>query len=190
MPIALKRTLFVVLCSLVLLVCANAAAAQTGPQAKAIKVYLPLLSNSVQSAEERDMAAAVLRLINAERAKAGCGPLVDEPRLVAAAQRHSADMASNNFFDHKGSSGSDVVKRVETVGYSWSRVGENIAAGFSTPEAVVKAWLESDGHRQNIFNCAYTQTGIGYVFQTDDAPLADASWPFYRYWTQVFAAPR
>lgn len=136
------------------------------------------------------MANQVLALINAERARAGCGPLSSDPKLVAAAQAHSRDMATNNFFAHSGSGGSDMADRAETAGYSWRALAENIAAGYDTPEEVVKGWMQSDGHRRNILNCSYVHTGIGYVYQSDDAPLAGENWPYYRYWTQVFGTPR
>lgn len=171
---------------------AGTAGAQSEPQATSTTtIYLPLLRgrSSVQTDEQRAMASQVLALINAERALVGCGPLSIDEKLTAAAQGHSADMAANNFFDHTGSGGSDVSDRASSAGYSWGMVGENIAAGYSSPADVFAGWKTSAAHLQNIHNCAYTQTGIGYVYQQDDAPLAGHSWPFYRYWTQVFATP-
>jgi uncharacterized protein YkwD len=113
-----------------------------------------------------------------------------DEQLIAAAYGHSKDMALNNFFSHTGSAGTSVRQRASAAGYGSSFVGENIAAGYSTPEEVMSGWMTSDGHRKNILNCAYVHIGIGYVYQTDDAPLAGASWPYFRYWTQVFGAPR
>jgi uncharacterized protein YkwD len=166
--------------------------AQTAPLAGPTKVYLPVLASppGLQTAEQRATAARVLALINEQRAAAGCGPLVNDDRLVAAAQKHSRDMADNNFFDHRGSAGSLVGERVVAAGYSFWKVGENIAAGQNTPEAVVNAWMNSPGHRENILDCAYRHTGIGFVYDANDAPLSGVSWPYYRYWTQVFGNPR
>ena len=56
--------------------------------------------------------------------------------------------------------------------------GENIAKGYSTPERVVDAWMNSPGHRANILNPSYTMIGVGYVY---DPYTTDAN-----YWTQVF----
>jgi uncharacterized protein YkwD len=192
----MRRTTFlrptIVFICIALFCLAGSASAQSDPQASASRLYLPILrgGSAIQSAEEQGMANRVLELINAERTKAGCKPLSSDGKLTLAAQNHSRDMATNDFFDHSGSSGSSVADRISAAGYSWRTVGENIAAGYSSPEAVVAGWMESAGHRRNILNCAYVHTGIGYLYQSDDAPLAGASWPYYRYWTQVFAAPR
>ncbi len=119
----------------------------------------------------------VVRLTNAERAKGGCGPLKHDARLHAAALGHSKDMSANNYFDHDSLDGRDVADRVNAAGFSWTAVGENIAMGYPTAAAVVKGWMNSPGHRQNIMNCSYTHIGVGY---------AKSGGP---YWTQDFAKP-
>jgi uncharacterized protein YkwD len=123
--------------------------------------------------------AEVLRLVNAERANAGCGALTADSRLAAAAQAHSADMAANDYFSHTGRNGSDVADRVEAAGYRWSAVGENIAKGQPTPAAVMQAWMNSSGHRANILNCRFRNIGIGLAY--------DGRSPV---WTQDFGTPR
>jgi uncharacterized protein YkwD len=156
------------------------------------KIYLPLITApaGVQTAEQQSTAAQILSLINAERAEANCPALVSDPKLTAAAQGHTEDMAANNFFDHRGSAGTTVSDRVTAAGYTWRRVGENIAAGYGAPAAVVAGWMASPGHRANILNCAYAHTGIGYVYDPDDGPLTDGDGPYHRYFTQVFGSPR
>jgi len=121
----------------------------------------------------------VLRLVNVERAKAGCGALTVDSRLAAAAGAHSADMAANKYFSHTGRNGSDVADRVEAAGYTWSSVGENIAKGQPTPAAVMQAWMNSSGHRANILNCRFRNIGIGLAY--------DGRSPV---WTQDFGTPR
>ena len=121
----------------------------------------------------------VLRLVNAERAKAGCGALTVDSRLAAAASAHSADMAANEYFSHTGRNGSDVADRVEAAGYNWSSVGENIAKGQPTPAAVMQAWMTSSGHRANILNCRFRNIGIGLA-NDGRSPV----------WTQDFGTPR
>jgi uncharacterized protein YkwD len=191
----LSLILAAAVCFLALALLTGTSAAQTpAPAAPAAPttIYLPLLAgrSGLLSAEEQAMATEVLALVNAERAKLGCGPLSLSEQLTAAAYSHSKDMAQNNFFSHTGSAGTTVSQRALAAGYASSYIGENIAAGYTSPEEVMSGWMESDGHRKNILNCAYVHIGIGYVHQTDDAPLAGASWPYYRYWTQVFGAPR
>lgn len=131
----------------------------------------------------------VLALVNKERARAGCDPLVADPRLVAAAQGHSDAMARLNFMDHVGADGSDPGQRAEAQGFRWSTVGENIAAGQPTASDAVRGWLKSRGHRANIRNCAFTHTGIAVTFQADDKAINGNSAPFRTYWTQLFARP-
>jgi uncharacterized protein YkwD len=181
-----------VACCLALTILTGTSFAQSGTPAAPTKIYLPMIvgQSGLQSAEEQAMAAQVLVAVNAERAKAGCAPVSLDQDLIAAAQEHSKDMATNNFFSHTGSAGTTVSQRASAAGYSSTFVGENIAAGYDTPEEVMRGWMESPGHRENILNCAYRHIGIGYVYQTDDVPLAGANWPYYRYWTQVFGAPR
>ncbi|WP_207946583.1 sigma-70 family RNA polymerase sigma factor [Actinomadura sp. 7K507] len=121
----------------------------------------------------------VVRLVNAERARAGCRPLRVSPALHRAAQRHSADMAARRALDHRGSGGSGPGDRITAAGFRWSGWAENIAQGQTAPPAVVDGWMNSSGHRANILNCRFTMVGIGVV--------RGAGGPW---WTQVFATPR
>ncbi|MDG4792558.1 CAP domain-containing protein [Micromonospora sp. WMMD1082] len=123
-------------------------------------------------------AAQVVELVNAERAKAGCGALSIDEKLMTAAQRHSQDQADSQNMSHSGSDGSDPGERLDRVGYAWRTYGENVAWNQRTPAAVMDAWMNSSGHRANILNCAFTEIGVG---------VASSNGP---YWTQVFAAPR
>ncbi|WP_371502356.1 CAP domain-containing protein [Kitasatospora sp. NBC_00374] len=121
----------------------------------------------------------VAELVNAERAKAGCGPLRLDVKLNAAAQHHSDDMVARHFFDHADPDGRHADSRIEATGYRWSSWGENIAYGQADPAAVMDAWMHSPGHRANILNCDFKDIGIGVNFG------AKGPW-----WTQVFASPR
>jgi uncharacterized protein YkwD len=120
----------------------------------------------------------VVALVNLERAKVGCAALTADPRLVDAARAHSADMANRNYFAHDTPEGVGVGTRVTEAGYRWSAVGENIAKGQPDAAAVMKAWMNSPGHKANILNCRYRQIGVGPAFQ-GRSPL----------WTQDFATP-
>jgi uncharacterized protein YkwD len=117
----------------------------------------------------------VLALANTERARAGCGPLRLDAALREAAQAHSQDMADNDYFSHTGSDGSSPWDRAAEAGYS-DPSGENIAAGYQTPEDVMAAWMASAGHRANILNCDSREMGLGYVANSSRGPL----------WTQLF----
>jgi uncharacterized protein YkwD len=119
----------------------------------------------------------VVRLVNAERAaaNASCEPLTVDDRLTAAAQGHSDDMAAHDYFSHTSLNGATAQDRAEAAGFT-GLVGENIAAGQTTADDVMAAWMASEGHRANILNCDYTVIGVG---------LNEDGW----YWTQVFGTP-
>ncbi|MEW1757120.1 sigma-70 family RNA polymerase sigma factor [Streptomyces cyaneofuscatus] len=119
----------------------------------------------------------VLQIVNTERAKEGCGPVTSNDLLATAAQRHSADMASRDYFSHTSPDGTDPGDRITAAGYRWSTYGENIAKGQRTPADVMRAWMDSPGHRANILNCSFKEMGIGKV-DSGGGPV----------WTQKFGA--
>ncbi|WP_405678352.1 CAP domain-containing protein [Streptomyces sp. NBC_00868] len=122
------------------------------------------------SAEE----AAVVALVNQERAMAGCGPVRANPPLAALAGAFSKDMAVRGFFDHTDPDGSTPWDRAAKAGLS-GLGGENIARGQGDAEAVMKAWMNSPGHKANILNCEFRTLGVGAYF------AAGGPW-----WTQDF----
>jgi uncharacterized protein YkwD len=128
------------------------------------------------------VAAQVVALTNAERAKAGCGPLSVDGTLTAVAQAHSQDMATHNYFDHNSQDGRSPFDRITAAGYSFSTAAENIAAGQRTPQDVMTSWMNSPGHKANILNCALHQIGVGYA--------TASSSQYGVYWTQDFGTPR
>ncbi|NNG87104.1 CAP domain-containing protein, partial [Streptomyces cacaoi] len=123
------------------------------------------------------LAQQVTRLANAERAKAGCGPLSLNDKLSTAGLRHSSAMKDRGFFDHTDPDGDGPGERITAAGYDWSTYGENIARGQRTPEQVMDSWMKSPGHRANILNCSFKEIGVG---RQDGS---GGPW-----WTQVFGA--
>jgi uncharacterized protein YkwD len=137
---------------------------------------------STAPAPSGGVTTQVVTLTNAERAKAGCGPLAVNATLTAVAQAHSQDMATNNYFDHNSQDGRTPFDRMTAAGYRYSTAAENIAAGQRTPQDVMTAWMNSPGHRANILNCALKQVGVGYA--------TGSSSQYGVYWTQDFGTPR
>jgi uncharacterized protein YkwD len=86
-------------------------------------------------------------------------PVTWDPLLEAAAQRHSNDMANNNWFSHYGSDGSNPWDRIREAGYPMLSGGENIAAGYSTVLSVIEGWLTSPGHCANIMSPYFHDIG-------------------------------
>ncbi len=137
------------------------------------------------------IAARVLELVNAAREESRrCGhrrleaasPLTLSLALTEAASRHARDMARHGSFDHRGSDGSGPAERVSRAGYRWRATGENIAAGQSSADAVVAAWLDSPGHCANIMGAQFTEMGVAFALAASGNPGT--------YWVQVFAAPQ
>ncbi len=136
------------------------------PEAPAASAQTP----SGESAAE----AAVLTLVNAERAVVGCRPVTADSGLAALAGRFSADMAERDFFAHTDPDGATPWDRAEKAGIA-GLGGENIARGQADARAVMAAWMSSPGHRANILNCDYKTMGVGAHFA-----------PGGPWWTQDF----
>jgi uncharacterized protein YkwD len=116
------------------------------------------------------LGRAAVCLLNRKRVARGMPKLRINRRLSRAARRHTRDMVRRRYFDHTSPRGTDMLARIKRTGYlsgpySWT-VGENIAWGASrrgSPREIVKAWMNSPGHRQNILNPAFRELGIGVV---------------------------
>lgn len=112
---------------------------------------------------------ATLCLVNRERLSHGERPLQPNGKLTRAAQSHSQDMASGDYFSHDGRGGSTPLSRMRAAGYIFSShlgyaIGENIAWGtlrLATPGAIVRGWMASPGHRANILDATFRDTGMG-----------------------------
>lgn len=88
-------------------------------------------------------------------------PLSQNSRLNKIASFRVKDMFDNGYFEHKSPSGVEASDIAYDVGYEFILIGENIALGnFDGDEAIVRAWMDSPGHRANILNSRYTEIGI------------------------------
>lgn len=134
-------------------------------------------ANRAISAADTGPQAQVVALVNGERGGAGCGPVTANTRLTAAAQAHSRDQADRDTMSHTGGDGSTPWDRARRAGYDRA-IGENVAAGYRTPAEVMNGWMNSDGHRANILNCAAGTIGVGRAAASDGT----------LYWTQLFGA--
>lgn len=146
----------------------------------------PLESTSEPISELSRIRQEILQLVNQKRQQNGLSPVTLQDNLTSAAQTHSVNMALQDFFSHTGQDGSSFSDRVSRTGYNWSRVTENIAAGYNTASSVVEGWMNSPGHRANILDANVTQMGIGYKFLSTDTGSVN----YGHYWTQVFASPQ
>lgn len=128
-------------------------------------------------AEERE----VVRLTNLERAKAGCPALTVDSTLTKVARAHSKDMAVRVYFRHDNPDGLSPFDRMRNAGYRYRTAAENIAAGQPNAETVVRDWMLSPGHRENILDCSLREIGVGLYLSNTNS---------YTYlWTQDFGTP-
>jgi uncharacterized protein YkwD len=139
----------------------------------------PLTIDGEAEAAGRHPRRRVAALVNARRIEAGLRPLRWRGRIYLAAQKHSRYQARRQLMTHTGRGGSDCGDRIRREGYRWSAWGENVAMGYRTPRAVVRAWMHSAGHRANILNRRFRHVGVG--LKRDENGI--------KYWTLDFARP-
>ena len=121
--------------------------------------------------------------VNRRRQAAGGGlPLRWDERLAAAARAHSEDMAARRYFEHVSPEGRTPAARVQAAGVPYRRVAENIGESRNQEDPVRAAadgWMNSPGHRANIVDPAFVESGLGAAADADGA----------LYFTQLFIAP-
>jgi uncharacterized protein YkwD len=91
--------------------------------------------------------------------------------LEQSATAHSKDMEAKKYFSHTSQDGKNPGQRLTAVGYVWTTWAENIANGYTSEEAVIEGWKNSEGHCKNIMNANMTEMGVGRSGN---------------YWTQIF----
>ncbi len=127
-------------------------------------LLLSLVPLTTPTHAQDDPAPLILALLNTERNAAGLASLATNPQLVAAAQRHSDDMAAGDFLDHVGSDGSQFWERILEAGYSMSSGAENILYRWDTDAlGAFEQWEESPQHLTNMMSADYTEIGIAWA---------------------------
>jgi uncharacterized protein YkwD len=119
---------------------------------------------------------ATICLLNRERTQRGLPSLRVNELLSAASLEHSQDMVVRRYFEHTTPDGRSVGDRLRAIGYARgvsASAGENIAYGFgkeSTPDSIVRIWMNSPGHRADILRPAFTEIGIGIATGAPELP--------------------
>jgi uncharacterized protein YkwD len=155
------------------------AAALATPAASAHGGACALAHTRISTASRPVMQAAVVCLINRQRTGHHLPALHENARLNRSAQGWTNVLVRNRAFSHAG----NFSARISAVGFNWSLVGENIAAGFDTPASVVRAWMASPGHCRNILSPSFLDVGTG----VSQRSVAGAGGPGT--WTQDFGLP-
>lgn len=104
----------------------------------------------------------VVALTNRERRQAGLNALEIDTSLSQVARQKSTDMQQQNYFSHTSPTYGSPFDMMRDFGITYRSAGENIAKGQTSPEEVVQAWMNSQGHRENILNANFTHIGVGY----------------------------
>lgn len=128
---------------------------------------------NIPTNEQASVEQEVVKLVNAERAKAGLPALKEDWELSRVAKYKSQDMHDKNYFDHTSPTYGTPFTMMKNFGITYKSAGENIAKGQKSATEVVNAWMNSEGHRANILNKNYTHIGVGFVQDGN-------------YWSQMF----
>lgn len=151
----------------------NDAAPQTG-QNDVVKEAEPE-TETVQEDQNVSYARKVAGLVNEERTKRGLNGLKFDESIAAVADVRGSEIQRS--FSHTRPDGSSFYTALLQGNVSYRHCGENIAWGQRTPEEVVNAWMNSEGHRANILSANYTRIGVSYTKNGNGTP----------YWVQLFA---
>lgn len=146
---------------------------QKTPETKVPETKVPETKETEES-KQLTYAEQVVNLVNAERAKNGLQPLTIKEDIRTAAQVRAMEIQTS--FSHTRPDGRSFVTALQEQKVSYGGAGENIAWGQHTPEQVMEAWMNSEGHRANILNPKYTSIGVGYYQNAKGV----------NYWTQLF----
>lgn len=125
-----------------------------------LRVIDPLITGTINN--QSLTRAGILSSTNVFRnTEAGLPPLSENTKLNLSAENKVKDMFKNQYFEHNSPSGKGVGDLGSEAGYDYILIGENLALGnFKDNYDLVKAWMDSPGHRANILNSHYTEIGI------------------------------
>jgi hypothetical protein len=109
-----------------------------------------------------DMSAGgLLSSTNTKRSENGVGSLKANSQLNSAAQAKANDMVARNYWSHNTPDGQTPWTFVQSAGYKYTKVGENLAYGFATSSDAVVGWMNSATHKANMLDGAFTEVGFG-----------------------------
>lgn len=130
--------------------------------------------NKPEADKELTFAEQVVELVNQERTKAGLNAVTLDQNIASAALVRAKEIETS--FSHTRPNGSKFSTALTEQGVTFKGAGENIAWGQKSPEAVMQAWMNSEGHRANILNKNFTKIGVGYYQNASGR----------NFWTQLF----
>lgn len=139
--------------------------------------YWVLIFSYPENSHTEDFRQEVLDLVNVQRANYGLSALeMGDEKLTAAAQTRAEEIAVVN--SHIRPDGSKCFTVLKDYNVTDAPTGENAAWGSVSPEEVVNAWMNSEGHRANILNPEARKMGVGYYYNST------STWGHQ--WIQIF----
>lgn len=130
--------------------------------------------NKPEADKELTFAEQVVELVNQERTKAGLNAVTLDQNIASVALVRAKEIETS--FSHTRPNGSKFSTALTEQGVTFNGAGENIAWGQKSPEVVMQAWMNSEGHRANILNKNFTKIGVGYYQNAAGR----------NFWTQLF----
>lgn len=102
----------------------------------------------------------IIGIVNAQRQSAGLASLAPNSQLSTSAYLKAEDMCTKHYWAHNAPDGTTPWSFVDRAGYNYVSVGENLAQGFASDDALVAGWMASPGHRANILSTKYQDIGV------------------------------
>jgi uncharacterized protein YkwD len=128
--------------------------------------------NAENGAELRDLEKQVYRKANEARRKNQVPNLSWNDAVASESRRHAQNMSARHFFAHEDPQKGELSTRLDAAGIEWNRCAENIyqEKGLDDPaEDAIQSWLKSPGHRKNMLDPGFSETGIGIAVGRDGA---------------------
>jgi uncharacterized protein YkwD len=125
-----------------------------------VLVSSPIVAWDPESENELH-ADVVIEETNRVRTDSKLPALSQNSVLAKSAARKVEDMFQKQYFEHVSPEGSGADSFIKEVGYEYVSIGENLALGQFRSEAdLVRAWMESPGHRENILRSQFQEIGV------------------------------
>jgi uncharacterized protein YkwD len=128
----------------------------------------------------------LLNILNAERATQGLNPVQLDSTLNEVSKKYAKRMADEAFFSHTDKNGETTHERLINAGYNYRAYGENIGVGQSTEQEIMRWWIASPGHYENIVRPHFTHVGFGKI----PVPADQTEYQSGSYWVNTFATPQ
>ncbi len=138
-----------------------------GLQSGSLQAAMHKHTGSVLAYSTSMSVGGLLADTNVQRSTNSVAALSLNSKLNAAAQAKANDMAARNYWSHNTPEGNPPWVFVSAQGYSYQKLGENLAAGFDSEQSTIDGWMASPPHKENLLDPAFTEVGFGYANNPD-----------------------